>query len=499
MSLALWQSIPLACVLLPLGSAALTAFLPGRWARRWCLLALALITGLSAVFVLRIWSFGRSYTYPMGHYPAPWGNELRAGPLEAAAGLVFALVMLLSMLGGLGWLDRHIAEEKHALYCALMLLLCASLQAQVYTNDLFTAYVFIEIMTLAAAVLIAVRSSGPALLAATRYMIMNLIASALFLLGVILLYDLTGHLLMEPIHIKVQELAASGAYHLPLTVVVAVMASGLAIKSALFPFHTWVPGAYGTSTPASAAVLSGLVSKGYIFLLLKVFHRVIGLETIAQTGIGDVLLFFGLAGMICGSVAALSQCDLRRMLAWSSVAQIGYIFAGLGLGTEAGLSAAVVHMLAHAACKSLLFISAGGLYTGESGDTDFSRLSGAALSAPLAGAGFTIGALSIIGLPFLGGFTSKLALAQAAAAIGGPGGWAVLICLILSTLLNVLYFFRALLILWKRGETAPGHPPLTHRTASGLAVTALSLLNFAIGVLAVPLLQLVRSGLGLLD
>lgn len=174
--------------------------------------------------------------------------------------------------------------------------------AQVYTNDIFTAYVFLEIMTIAACSLITARTKGRTLVAATRYMILNLIGSGLFLLGIILLYDLTGHLLMSNIQQAVAALHQTGEYTLPLTVVVALMTIGLSIKSALFPFHSWVPDAYSYSTPTSAAVLSSLVSKGYIFLLIKIMYRAIGLETIASTRIDDVLFVFGLVGMVMGSL-----------------------------------------------------------------------------------------------------------------------------------------------------------------------------------------------------
>ena len=153
-------------------------------------------------------------------------------------GLFFSLVMTLSVLGGLFVLEQELLSDRHSLMSALLLLLSSALQAQVYTNDLFTAYVFVEIMTISAVGLIAAHDTGRGQVAAMRYMIMNLIGSALFLLSIILLYDLTGHLLMSPIHDSVGSLRGSGAYRLPLTVVVALMCGGLAIKSALWPFHT---------------------------------------------------------------------------------------------------------------------------------------------------------------------------------------------------------------------------------------------------------------------
>ena len=408
MSQPLWHSIPYLCILLPLGSAAVTSVLKPRWARYWTMFALLVVTSLSGVISAIFASGAESYTYMMGHFPAPWGNEIRAGQLEAVTALFFSLIMLLSLLGGLKKIDEHIDQNKVSLYYVVLLLLTAALMAQVYTNDIFTAYVFLEIMTLAACALIAIRKRGRTLVAATRYMIMNLIGSGLFLLGIILLYDLTGHLLMSNMKEAVAALAKSGQYQVPLTVVVALISIGLSIKSALFPFHTWVPDAYAYSTPTSAAVLSSLVSKGYIFLLMKIMYRVIGLDVIVSTGIQDVLFVFALVGMVMGSISAIRQTDIRRMIAFSSVAQIGYVFMGIGLGTDEGMMAATFHIFSHAVCKSMLFLAAGGLADASNNSKKFRDLRGAGFRSPIAGVAFTIGALSMVGFPFLGGFASKL-------------------------------------------------------------------------------------------
>ena len=499
--MALWQSLPFACVMVPLIAAALVSLLPRPAARAVTLAVLALVTAASAAFVPLVAALGDSYTYPMGFIGAPWGNELRAGPLEALFGAVFSLVMLLSALGGLRTLDGQLLRDRHSLYDVTLLLLCASLMAQIYTNDLFTAYVFVEIMTLAGVTLIAAKGSGRPLVAAVRYMIMNAIGSALFLLGIVLLLDLTGHLLMEPLHGALQALLpgleAGARYRLTLTVVVALMSVGLAVKGALFPFHTWVPDAYSASAPTSAAVLAGLVSKGYILILLKLMLRVLGQELIAATHVADVLFVLAAAGMLGGSLLALLQKDLRRMLAYSSVAQIGYIFLGLALGTEQGMAAACCHILVHACAKAMLFLSAARL--AEGGSFRLDQLRGAACRAPLAGAAFTAGALSLAGLPLLGGFVSKLSFALAGVAAGGAVMVVVLSALVLSTLLQIGYLFRAALLLWARpaeGEPSNGAAaPLPRDPALAVSLTAFLLLNLALGLLGQPLLSLIRSGL----
>ena len=317
-------------------------------------------------------------------------------------------------------------------------------------------------------------------------MIMNLIGSGLFLLGIILLYDLTGHLLMSNMKEAVAALAKSGQYQVPLTVVVALISIGLSIKSALFPFHTWVPDAYAYSTPTSAAVLSSLVSKGYIFLLMKIMYRVIGLDVIVSTGIQDVLFVFALVGMVMGSISAIRQTDIRRMIAFSSVAQIGYVFMGIGLGTDEGMMAATFHIFSHAVCKSMLFLAAGGLADASNNSKKFRDLRGAGFRSPIAGVAFTIGALSMVGFPFLGGFASKLNFALAAMDVGGARTMLVLITLAISTWLNTLYFLRTVITLYRK--PVPGAVYSVARGQRGFcfnaSLVAFSIVNVALGLFA---------------
>ena len=350
------RNFPFFSIILSMFSGILCSVLPAKAARAVNTAVITIVGGLSAVLLWYVTVTGECYTYMMGHFPAPWGNEIRAGVLEAGMALFFCVIMLLSMLGGRKKLFDEVAIEKHNLYYILVNLLLSSLLALVYTNDLFTAYVFVEINTISACGLIMIRENGRTIEAAVRYMIMSLLGSGLLLLGICILYDLTGHLLMSNIHEAVVLLAADPNARVPLLVTIALMSVGLAIKSALFPFHAWLPDAYGYSTVSSAAILSSLVSKGYIFLLIKIIYRIIGFDIYGATHIINVLFVFGLMGMIFGSLSAIRENDIRRMIAFSSVAQIGYIYMGIGMGTQAGMTASVFHILSHAATKSLLFL-----------------------------------------------------------------------------------------------------------------------------------------------
>ena len=484
-------------IMLSMFSGTVCSVLPRRAARWVNTLMISLIGVLSFVLLSYLVVRGESYVYMMGHFPAPWGNEIRAGILEAGTALFFCVIMLLSMLGGRKKLQEEVVESKHNMYYILVNLLLSSLLALVYTNDLFTAYVFVEINTIAACGLIMIRQNGRTIEAAVRYMIMSLLGSGLLLLGICMLYDLTGHLLMSNIQAAVQGILSDGTYEVPLLVTITLMSVGLAIKSALFPFHAWLPDAYGYSTVSSAAILSSLVSKGYIFLLIKIIYRVIGYNVFGNSHIIDVLFVFGLMGMIFGSLNAIQENDIRRMIAFSSVAQIGYIYMGIGMGTGVGMTASVFHILSHAAAKSLLFIAAIGLTDVSGGSRHFIDLTGAAYRNKWAGVAFTVGSLSMVGVPMFSGFISKLLFAQAAVQ-NHVKMLPALIVLAISTILNAIYFMKTVIRIYTPEEGSE-YESVTFKNMKTYAVTLVCfiLLNVLLGVSSQPIVDLIEQGLSM--
>jgi len=346
-----------------------------------------------------------------------------------------------------------------------------------------------------------IRQNGRTIEAAVRYMIMSLLGSGLLLLGICMLYDLTGHLLMENIHTQVAMIMETGTYRVPMLVTIGIMTVGLAIKSALFPFHAWLPDAYGYSTVSSAAILSSLVSKGYIFLLIKIFYRVIGFNYITGSHILHVLFAFGLCGMIFGSVSAIWENDIRRMIAFSSVAQIGYIYMGFGLGTEAGMVASIFHIFVHGATKALLFIAAIGLTDVSAGSRKFTNLTGAAYRNKVAGVGFAIGSFSMVGMPIFAGFISKFLYAEAAVNAISWRMFPTLIVLAISTILNTIYFLKTVLRIYmpQKGEVEQ-EMGFFHRTWKEQKLYTITILlfvglNLVLGLNSEPIIQLIKIGL----
>ena len=217
--MSLVQNVPFFSIMLSMFSGIVSSVLPEKWARRLnmaMILTVGLMSGWLLLFMAR--SDIGSYTYMMGHFPAPWGNELRVGVLEAGMALFFCIIMLLSLLGGRKKLKGEVEYSKHNVYYILCNLLLSSLLALIYTNDLFTAYVFVEINTIAAAGLIMIRQNGRCIEATVRYMIMSLLGSGLLLLGICMLYDITGHLLMSNIKEQIRGIMETGVYHPPLRV-----------------------------------------------------------------------------------------------------------------------------------------------------------------------------------------------------------------------------------------------------------------------------------------
>lgn len=488
-----WQNIPFFLVWTPLLFASVTAVLKPRAARCMILLFPGLCAVFGAILALYTARTGASFTYAMGVFGTPFGNELRAGPAEALLATAFSVIMLLSVLGGWNRMGVQIPPRRMSLYCVMVMLLLSGMMAEVFTNDMFTAYVFIEIMTIAACSLIVARTRGRTLFAATKYMIFNLLGSGLFLLGLSILYCMTGHLLMDSLHDSVSELFRRGEHMDSLTLSLALITVGLAVKSALYPFHSWLPDAYASCTPASSAMLSSLISKTYIFLYVKFVVRVVGLENLAATHIQTLLLLCAVASILMGSVDAIMEKKLRRMIAYSSVAQIGYIYLGIAACTPVGVAAALFHMIAHALAKALLFLTGDRLIGASDGDAHFHELRGAGFRAPVCGAAFTVGSLSIVGVPLLAGFAGKLYLCRACLGMGPRRAALSLVALAASTALNAAYFIITIVTLYR----TPPHDyavKMRHHWYSNAALAAFAALIVLMGLMGGRIYALIDMG-----
>jgi len=494
------NNLPFITIIICMVCGVVSSVLKRRAASMLTYILLVVTTVMSALVTWKTAMTGESFVYLMGHFPAPWGNEIRAGVLEGTLSTFFSVIFFLAILGGKRFLEKDIEESKQNLYYTLYDLLLCSIFALVYTNDLFTAYVFIEINTITACGIIMIKNNGHAIVATTKYMIMSLIGSGLVLIGITLLYDITGNLLMSSIRESVEVIMVTGEYKEPMIVVVGLISIGLAIKSALYPFHSWLPDAHGNSTASSSSVLSSVVLKSFFFLLVKIYFRVIGWDNIVSTNILNMLFIFGLVGMVMGSIKAIGEHQIKRMIVYSSVAQIGYLYMGLGIGTVDGATASLFHIMAHAASKGMLFISVYGLAEVSGGSLEFKSLKGAGYRNKVAGVAFTVGAFSLIGVPLFAGFISKILFANAALTSGSTAKMVMtLVVLAFSTILNTVYFFRAIILIYTP-EDISEHPEYVVSNSGKRFSTAMIIfiiLNLCLNIFSGQLIEYIKYGLSM--
>ncbi len=376
-----------------------------------------------------------AYILTIGHFDAPFGIAFRIGAVESVIGLLFAFVLMM-----IGWysyysLEKEISPKRTGFFYTLVSLLLASLFGIIYTFDLFNGFVFIEVSTLAACGLIVIKDKKENIKATLKYLILSTLGSGLVLMGIALVYSMTGHLSMGYIKEVLPSQVLGNENSILISLILFTV--GLGIKSAMFPLHVWLPDAHSSAPTPSSAILSALVIKAPVLFLMKIYYMVFGMDILSSTMVLDLLLIFGSLGMLAGSLLARSQKELKRMIAYSSVAQMGYIFFGIGLGNRLGLVMAIYHIVAHGVTKSCLFLAAGS-FIEQTGNKHIEDFKGIGKEMPVTLGIFTISALSMIGIPVLPGFISKWNLSMAAIETGQIY---LLAILLISSLLNASYYF----------------------------------------------------------
>ena len=359
--------------------------------------------GYLASIVLR--QKGIPIIYQLGGWPAPWGIELEAGSLGVFFLLVIAGVSLPVSLFAKGNLTEEVgSKERVARFYVLYLLLGGALAGMAVTNDLFNVFVLVEVATLSCCGLVSARNHPRAAEAAFTYLIMATLGSTLVLGGIGFLYMVTGHLNMG---FASQELGRIWQdYPHVVWMAVSFILVGFGVKSAIFPLHVWLPDAHSTAPSPASAILSGLAVKGYLICLLKFLYSVFGPELMQKFAVHRILALVGAVAIIAGSVLALTQEELKRRLAYSTVAQVGYIILGFGLVNTKGLTGTLFYLASHAVIKSTLFLAAGAMLA-ATGKKNVRELAGVGRKMPITMAAFTVGSLGLIGIPLFSGFIGK--------------------------------------------------------------------------------------------
>lgn len=418
------------------------------------------------------------YSYTFGSYPAGKGIEFLVDEFSALMTLIVLTLSLLIIIYSLKDLEHEIESSRMYSYYTLVFLLIFSMIGMIFTNDMFNLYVFMEILSITSVAIIAIKKKKDTLMASMKYLMMGAIGSVTVLMGIALIYMVTGQLNMSAINEEIS--AVWRLYPRNILLAMGFMITGFSIKAAIFPLHNWLPDAHSTAPTPSSALLSGLVVKAYIFSIAKIMYRVVGKNISVDIGIADYLIIFAVLSMMMGSVFALTQRDIKRRLAYSSVSQIGYIFLGLALASEMGFSAALFHVVSHAFMKSALFLSAGSIIY-LTGKRDVKNLDGIGYEMPITMTVFSIGVLGMIGIPGTSGFMSKWYLGLAVLDAGHPE---LLIVLLLSSFLNALYYLPIIVSAFLR--ESPGRPLEMHR--DGIPGTMkVSMVLVAVGSLVIGL------------
>jgi multicomponent Na+:H+ antiporter subunit D len=405
--------------------------------RRASSIVTVLITAVAAFLsLLLVYYVGTEgdFLYDVAQWNAPWGIELSIGSLEAFVIAVICCVGMLVSLYGTGMVHKEITQRNISFYNSIFLALMGSMTGIVATGDIFNMYVFIEITSLTACGIISVKDDSRSIEATVKYLLYSSLASGCILLAIALLYGITGNLNIRYVHYHLSEVV--NLYPKNILIAACLVIVGFGVKSAMFPLHFWLPDAHSSAPTTSSAILSGLVLKAYAVGMVKILTGVFGILLISLLPLKAILMYLGSGAVLVGSLLAITQSKIKRMLAYSSVVQMGYIFLALSLFNRTGFTGAIFHILNHALTKTLLFLSAGNIkyYTGKE---KIQQLKGIGYKMPVTMIVFAVGALSMVGLPLTSGFNSKWYIGYGAIQAGKIG---VLVVIVISSLLNAAYY-----------------------------------------------------------
>jgi multicomponent Na+:H+ antiporter subunit D len=461
--------LPALAVVVPLIAAPLIV-LARRPTAAWAIATAACAFSFAAALLLagEVLS-GGVVSYHLGSWPPPWGIEYRVDALSAFVMVLVSGIGVVTATYAWRSIAAELPRDQLYLFYALYCLCLSGLLGMTATGDAFNLFVFMEIASLSSYVLIALGRDRRALLAAYQYLILGTIGATFYVIGVGLLYLMTGTLNIADIAARLPQ--AESARAVPAAL--AFITVGVSLKLALFPLHFWLPNAYAHAPSAVTAFLAATATKVSVYVLLRFYLSIFGVQLVTQSlPMPGILLALSILAIVSASLVALWQADLKRLFAYSSVAQIGYITLGISLASKDGLTAAVVHLFNHGITKGALFLLIGGIAL-RAGSASLECARGLGRSMPMTSLGIVIAGLSLIGVPGTAGFISKWYLVLGAIE---AGKWWLAALVVATSLIAVAYVWRFVeaAYLSEPGERtpAPGEAPLTMLAPAWLLVAA---------------------------
>ena len=436
------QHLSILLVVIPLLAAPITAILP-RPRIAWLLTLLVTWSCLLlAIWQLQIVLAGNTISYDLGGWAPPWGIEYRIDTLNAFIAVIVAATAAITLPYALRSVEQEIVPQHIPLFYTAFLLCLTGLLGITLTGDIFNLFVFLEISSLSSYALISMGRQRQALTAAFQYLIMGTIGATFLLIGIGLIYSETGTLNMLDLAGRLPAVFEHRTVHTAF----AFIMIGVALKLALFPLHLWLPNAYTFAPTVITIFLAATATKVAIYVMLRMVYTVFSIGFAEDTPLNEMFMLLGVIGVLMASFYAIYQTNSKRLLAYSSVAQIGYMVLGIGFGSVLGLTATVVHIFNHALMKAALFMAVGALIY-RVGSSRLQDWHGLGRQMPWTFAALVIAGLSLIGLPGTAGFISKWYLVAAAVE---QHNWLIAVIILVGSLLAVVYVWKMVEVLFFR-------------------------------------------------
>lgn len=468
------ENLPVLQVVVPLLAAPLAA-LVRRPRLSWAIaFGAALWAFTVSVLLLRQVLSEGPISYGIGGWEPPWGIEYRVDALNAFVLLIVSAMSAIVAAYMRASVEQEVAADRIPLFYSAFILCLTGLLGITVTGDIFNVFVFLEISSLSAYALVALGQDRRALTAAYQYLIMGSVGATFIVIGIGLMYGMTGTLNMADLVERLPTISSSRA----IAVAFAFLAVGVSLKLALFPLHLWLPNVYAYAPSAVTAFIASTATKVAIYMLLRFFFTVFGAAFSFQVmHLDRILTPLALIAIISMSLVAINQANGKRMLAYSSVAQIGYIVLGISLASVTGVAAGILHLFNHALMKGALFMTMGCVMY-RVGSVRIESMAGLGKVMPYTMAAFVASGLSLIGVPLTVGFISKWYLIQAALE---RGLWPIAVVVLIGSLLAAAYVWRVIEVAYFRAPAsgqARGEAPLSLLVPTWVLVVA----NFYFGI-----------------
>lgn len=443
------QHISVLVVIVPLMAAPICVLLRNSvaaWA--WATVTGLVTLALAVQLLQQVW-LGGTILYELGNWAGPWGIVYRVDELGAFVVLLVAAIAAIVLPYAKTSFEREIPKERHYLVYCMFLLCIAGLLGMAVTGDAFNLFVFLEVSSLSTYVLISMGQDRRALSAALRYLILGTLGATLYVIGIGMLYQMTGSLNMTDLATLLPAVQDTRTVHAALAFIVV----GFGLKLAIFPLHFWLPNAYTYAPSAVTAFLAATATKVAVYSLIRLIFTVFGdVEPLETYNVRFAVIVLAVTGMFAGSLMAIFQSNVKRLLAYSSVAQVGYMILGITIGNAPAMAGGIIHMFNHALMKGALFMVLGCVVY-VVGSAKIEDMAGLGKRMPFTAAAFVAGGFALIGVPLTVGFVSKFYLVQGALL---AGWWPIALLIMMSSLLAVIYVWRVVEMMYFRSP-AIGH------------------------------------------